>query len=268
MDKETGKAVIVDSDKIMAETEFTPETAEGSVELHFTFDGTALAGKTVVAFESVKEEKNEIAVHADIEDVNQTIYFPEIHTSAKDKADQDKEVEEGSEVTIIDTVSYSNLTVGETYHVTGTLMDKENGKSVQKDGKDVTAEAEFTAEKAEGTVDVEFTFNTTDLGGHSVVVFEEMTDVKTGAVIAEHKDLEDKDQTITVKQKPETPEQPKTGKPTTPSNESPKGTTVTSGSPKTGDDSNMILWAVISGGALLAGAGLTGSLIRRRKNEK
>ncbi len=268
MDKETGKAVTVDGEKIMAETEFTPETDEGSVELHFTFDGTALAGKTVVAFESVKEEKNEIAVHADINDVNQTIYFPEIHTSAKDKADQDKEVEEGSEVTIIDTVSYSNLTVGETYHVTGTLMDKENGKAIQKDGKDVTAEAEFTAEKAEGTVDVEFTFNTTDLGGHSVVVFEEMTDVKTGAVIAEHKDLEDKDQTITVKQKPETPEQPKTEKPTTPSNESPKGTTVTAGSPKTGDDSNMILWAVISGGALLAGAGLTGSLIRRRKNEK
>jgi len=244
MDKETGKAVKVDGDKITAETEFTPEAAEGSVELHFTFDGSALAGKTVVAFESVKEEKNEIAVHADIEDKDQTIYFPEIHTSAKDKADQDQEVEEGSDVTIIDTVSYSNLTVGETYHVTGTLMDKETGKAIQKDGKDLTAEAEFTAEKAEGSIDVEFTFNTADLGGHSVVVFEEMTSVKTGAVIAEHKDLEDKDQTITVKEKPEkpeTPEQPKTDKPATPSNDSPKGTTVTTDSPKTGDNSNMVL---------------------------
>ena len=151
-------------------------------------------------------------------------------------------------------------------------MDQETGKAIRKDGKDVTAEAEFTAEKTEGTVEVEFTFNTKDLDGHSVVVFEEMTNAKTGAVIAAHKDLEDKDQTITVKEKPETPEQPKSEKPETPSgdtpkSDSPKGTTVTTDSPKTGDDSHMILWAVIAGGALLAGAGLAGSQICRRKKK-
>lgn len=272
MDRETGKAVTVDGDKIMAETEFTPEKSEGTVELHFTFDGSSLAGKTVVAFESVKTEDKEIAVHADLEDEEQTIYFPGIRTTAKDKADNDQEVEADSDVTIIDTVSYSNLTAGETYHVTGTLMDQETGKAIRKDGKDVTAEAEFTAEKTEGTVEVEFTFNTKDLDGHSVVVFEEMTNAKTGAVIATHKDLKDKDQTITVKEKPETPEQPKSEKPETPSgdtpkSDSPKGTTVTTDSPKTGDDSHMILWAVIAGGALLAGAGLAGSQICRRKKK-
>ena len=267
MDKETGKALTVDGDKVTAETEFTPEQSEGSVELHFTFDGSALAGKTVVAFESVSEEGKEIAVHADIDDKGQSVHFPEIHTSAKDKADGDQTVEADSDVTIVDTVSYSNLEKDRTYKVTGTLMDKETGKAVQKDGKDVTAETQFTAKEADGTVDVVFTFHTADLAGHSVVVFEEMTDAKTGALIADHKDLEDEDQTVKVEEKPETSNETETPKEETPStsdHNSQKGSTVTSDSPKTGDDSNVLLWSILAGAAL-AGAGCAGAAIRRRK---
>ena len=45
----------------------------------------------------------EIAVHADIEDHEQSIYFPGIGTTAKDKADGDQEAVATKEVTIIDT---------------------------------------------------------------------------------------------------------------------------------------------------------------------
>jgi hypothetical protein len=41
-------------------------------------------------------------------------------------------------------VTYTGLTPGKEYKLTGTLMDKETGKPVQQDGKDVTAETTFT----------------------------------------------------------------------------------------------------------------------------
>ena len=75
-----------------AETSFTPEELSGSVELSFTFDASALSGKTLVAFETLSYEEHEVAVHADIKDANQTIYFPEIKTTAKDGSDGDQDV--------------------------------------------------------------------------------------------------------------------------------------------------------------------------------
>ena len=261
MDKETKEAITVDGNQVKAETEFTPEAPDGTVELHFVFDGSALAGKTVVAFESVTTDEIEVAVHADIEDQEQTIYFPGIHTTAKDQVDGDKTVESDQDVTIVDTVTYTNLTEGETYKVIGTLMDKETGKAIQIDGKDLTAEAAFTAEKADGTVDVTFTFNTKDQEGHSVVVFEKMMDAN-GSVIATHEDIDDGDQTVTVGKKPEKPEE-ETPKEETP--ETPKGSTVTTSGPKTGDDSNMVLWAVIAAGAALTGIGISGYAIYKRR---
>ncbi len=261
MDKETGETIEVDGKKIMAETDFTAEASEGTVELHFEFDGSALAGKTIVAFESVAQDGVEVAVHADLADEGQTIHFPEIHTSAADKADGDKEVAYASDVTVVDTVTYTSLTVGETYKVTGTLMDKETGKAIQVDGKDLTAETEFTAESTDGTVEVSFTFNTIDLDGHSVVVFETLTDAN-GNILASHEDIEDEDQTVTVSKKPETPtETPKEDTPTTP------GTTVTTDSPKTGDDSNIMLWGILAAIAACAGIGCGIYSFRKKKDE-
>ena len=89
-----------------------------------------MKGKTVVAFETVTYQEKEVASHTDIEDKEQTIYFPEIGTTAKDGADGDKEVTVESKATIVDTVEYKNLVPGQKYHVVGTLMDKPNLSSV------------------------------------------------------------------------------------------------------------------------------------------
>ena len=43
---------------------------------------------------------------------------------------------------------------GSEYKVIGTLMNKETGEALLKDGKPVTAQAEFKAEKAGGSVEV------------------------------------------------------------------------------------------------------------------
>ena len=84
MDKETGEAVKdAEGKEITAETSFKPETADGTVNETFTFDGSNLAGKTIVVFESLERNDTVYAVHTDINDEAQTIYIPEIGTTAK-----------------------------------------------------------------------------------------------------------------------------------------------------------------------------------------
>lgn len=74
MDKRTGKAFLVDGKEVCSEITFTPETADGEVTISFTFDGSVITKDTeIVAFETLYREGTEIAVHADIEDENQTV---------------------------------------------------------------------------------------------------------------------------------------------------------------------------------------------------
>ena len=73
MDKGTGEPLLVDGAEVTAEVEFTPESADGTVELTYTLDASALAGTTIVVFETLYSDGVEIAAHADINDEAQTI---------------------------------------------------------------------------------------------------------------------------------------------------------------------------------------------------
>ena len=54
MDKATEKVVKdADGNEVTAETTFVAKESNGSVKVTFTFDGSKLAGKTVVAFEDI-----------------------------------------------------------------------------------------------------------------------------------------------------------------------------------------------------------------------
>jgi len=194
MDKETEKPITVDGKEVTASTTFTAEQADGTVDVTFTFDGSALEGKTVVAFESTTYEGKEVAVHADINDEDQTVEFPKVHTTATDSETKDHTSFPDEKVTINDRVYYSNLLVGKEYTVSGKLMLKGTGKALTDNGKEVTATAAFTAEKSEGYVDLTFTFNGSALAGESVVAFEDVQ--YKGKDVAVHADLSDKDQTV------------------------------------------------------------------------
>ncbi len=73
MDKATGEPLLVDGAEVTAEVEFTPEAADGTVELTYTLDASALAGTTIVVFETLYSDGVEIAAHADINDEAQTV---------------------------------------------------------------------------------------------------------------------------------------------------------------------------------------------------
>lgn len=251
MDKETKEPLQADGKPITATTTFTPEDASGSIELTFTFDGSILSGKTIVVFESLTYQEKEIAVHADIEDHEQSIYSPGIGTTAKDKADGDQEAVATKEVTIIDTVSYQNLIPDTPYKLVGTLMDKTTQKEVLIDGKPVTAETEFTPKDSNGSVEVIFTFDGSTLAGHDVVVFEKLFSLEgeTALEIASHEDLDDKGQTIKL-------------------TEVPKDTPEPSKPVKTGDETTILPYLLLAGAALLFATGFGILYIRKRKKDK
>ena len=255
MDQETGKPMKDDKgNDITASAEFTAESESGTAEVIFKFSGVKCAGKTGVVFEELYQEGKLYATHADIKDEPQTIYFPKLKTTATDKADGDHQADASRKITIVDRIEYSNLKAGETYKAIGVLTDKKTGKPFLADGKEVTAEKEFTAEKPDGYVDVEFTFHVDLKDDMDVVVFETAYD-SNGKIVAEHKDIKDEGQTVRLTKKPvKTPK-----KASTPSTHgTPKGTDVA----KTGQKSFAILGIM----ALLAAMGL-GVIVYRKKKD-
>ena len=192
-----------DGKEITASTTFTAEASKGTVDVIFVLDASLLRGESIVVFESLQYKDIEIAVHADINDADQTVTVnnPEIKTSAKNAADGKKEFWAYSKVELIDTVSYKGLIAGNKYTVTGTLMDKATGKPVLgRNNKEITATTEFEAKSSDGTVDVSFVFDASILGGKTLVVFETLT--RNGTTVATHTDINDVDQTVTIKRIP------------------------------------------------------------------
>ena len=201
-DAATGDAVTVNGQAITAEKTFTAENSAGSVTLDYAFDSYDLKGKTLVVYETLTDAKGaKLAEHRDKSDVSQqvTVLTPKLSTSAVGDADNSKSVTAEGDVTVTDYVHYTGLTAGQTYTLTGTLMDKSTKKAfVDADGNPVTATAEFTAEAESGTATVTFTFDASGIKtGTKLVAFE--TVATNGIEIADHKDINDIDQTVTVK---------------------------------------------------------------------
>ena len=254
MDPDTGKPILnKDGEPITVTKPFTAKRASGYTDVTIEIDSTLLEGKRVVMFEDLYYQGTKIAVHNDLKDDDQTVHYPSVKTNAAigDKKSTEKSaataVAKGT-VKVTDIVTYKGLAPNTSGKVVGTLMDTSTGKALEIDGKIVTAEAEFTAQKPDGTVTVEFSFDATDLGNKTLVVFEDMyvNDVK----VASHADLKDPLQTVKLT-KPEEPGTP--GKPGNPGNPS---------NPKTGVDS--MVGPVI---AIIAAAGIAFILLRKKEDK-
>lgn len=248
MDKETGSTLLVGGKEVHAEKTFTPKAAAGSVEMTFTFDASALAGKTVVVFEDLYLDETKVASHADLEDEGQTVSIVkvELGTTATDKASGNHTALPSTSVTIVDAVSYTNLVPDKEYTVIGILMDKSTGKPLMIDGKEIHAEKTFRPEKSNGKIDMEFTFDASGLKGTSVVVFEDLFD--NDILVAAHADINDKGQTVEFNEPP-------TDKPNEPGKYD-----------KTGDLERLLPF-IFAGLVCLAALGGSGyALYRRRKN--
>ncbi|EGT5137759.1 TPA: VaFE repeat-containing surface-anchored protein [Clostridioides difficile] len=185
-----------------------------------------------------------------------------IHTTATSK-DGEKTILAGKDVTITDTVKLDGLTKGTKYQLKGWQMLKEENAELIINDKRIENDYIFTADSETMEVKIEFTFDASNLGGKQLVTFEELYDLSNPdepIKVAEHKDIEDDGQTVTIKEVPETPTPEEPEKPTTPD------TPTKTDSPKTGDNTNILAFAIMM---FVSAGGLAGTyFFKRRKMKK
>lgn len=74
MDKSTGKPFEVNGRTVTSEVKFVPEAPSGTVDVEFKFDSSGIKKTTeLVVFETLYKDNIELVVHADINDVGQTV---------------------------------------------------------------------------------------------------------------------------------------------------------------------------------------------------
>ena len=157
---------------------------------------------------------------------------PELKTTAT--VNGKKEAIAKGEITIKDTVEYKHLIPNTEYVIKGILMDKSTGKPFMVKGKEITSTVKFVPDKADGKVEVTFTFDGSAIKKDTeLVVFETLS--CDNVEIAVHADLKDKGQTVTI-----VPPTPKT--------------------PKTSDNRNLGTWIGLGGVGL--GAGIAALLLK------
>lgn len=126
--------------------------------------------------------------------VNEYIPVPQIGTKAAEKYTDLQVAYADKETTITDEVDYTNLTKGKKYTVKGILMEKLTKELLVINGIPVTAEKTFTADREYGVISLEFTFDSSELRGKEVVVFERL--YQDEREIASHTDITDRMQTV------------------------------------------------------------------------
>ena len=189
--------------------------------------------------------------------VNEKTHEPQIATTATGK-DGDKTISAYKKATIVDTVTYENLTPGKTYTLKGTLMNKDTERAIIVDGKKVTAEKTFTPKTENGTVTMTFTFDARELKGLDIVVFEKL--YLGSRIIASHEEITDQGQTVKIGGTASGTEKPSNEKKKEPESEKGK-----SRIPKTGDSSQMMLYFILT---VLAAAATIFLAMQHQKKEK
>ena len=220
MVKSENAELLVDGKRVENELTFTATDSKMAVQIKFTLNASELAGKDLVTFEELYDVTNpddpiKVAEHKDLDDEGQTVTITErvitMHTTATDKAAGKKDIEAAEKVTIIDTVTLDGLEKGVKYTLKGWEMVKSENAELLVNGKRVENELTFTATDSKMEVQIAFTFNASELGGKSLVTFEELYDVtnpENPIKVAEHKDIKDEGQTVTITEKTTTPDTP------------------------------------------------------------
>lgn len=250
MDKSTGQPVLdAEGNEITVEKELVAEGFEGLIDIELRFDGSGLAGASLVAFESMVDAEGSIYMsHEDISDEDQTVNVVDIATKAHDAETGTNQGTVSEAATLVDEVSFEGLTPGNRYKLFTMLVDKATGEPVEDAaGNPMVIETDFVPEAPGGTVEVVFELDAADLAGKSLVFFEKLADDGDN-VIANHEDIGDEGQTIELPE-PDAPQNP-----------------VGKGYPKTGADAAKA--AVAASAAVIVGCGAAGAAYAAAKRRK
>lgn len=210
MDKETGEPLLllpIENEHVVVRNtiEFTADSEDMEVEVPFEFNITDLRGKDLVVFEKLYRlnpdgEYEEVASHEDMEDEGQTVRVTNPEIATKATVNGKKEAVAEGKITIKDEITFKDLIVGQTYLISGILMDKVTGKPLLVNGKEVVSELIFVAETESGSIQLDFVIDDASiLEGKEIVVFEKLygsNENEEYEEITSHEDIEDEAQTV------------------------------------------------------------------------
>ena len=206
------RAIPEDEGGLVTSAPFTAESRSGYAEVVFTIDSTRLAGMHydyLIVTEKLFHANSGICVanHCDLSDVQQTVYMPDLHTTAY--TETGSTLPEGAGlITVTDRVYYENLVPGTSYTIVGNLqyaVTDANGNVIEsgplvQNGQEVKAEITFTPTESSGYVELTFTVDAGDIVArhyNKIIAFEEMY-TAPGVLVSIHADINDEDQTLTV----------------------------------------------------------------------
>ncbi len=204
-----------DGDPIELSAEFTADAPEMQLDfMTFRFDASGMDGQILVFEEFLFADPDRTILIVSEEDpdaLEQTVFFNgpvTLGTTLLDESTGTHEAEADGTVTLIDTVAYEGLTEGESYQVTGVLMDASTGEVfADADGHAVTAQATFIASSSEGIVEVPFEFKADGAEEIHTVAYEYLYNAN-GRLAAAHTDLGSEEQSVVIRATPVPEEQP------------------------------------------------------------
>lgn len=209
MDKTTGEPLLINGEKVeqIASVLYAPTENCGTLEMSYELeDTTGLAGKPIVVYETLYKvvpvpgeagggTLEKIISHEEIDDDDQTVNVINLSTNAYNGEEGNKVFPLSEDVTVTDKVTYC-LKAGLTYTLKGVIMDKSTGNGLLVNSAPVEQTLTFTPEEDCGDVKMYFDFNTTDLPGAKLVVFETL--YYNDEPLIEHHDIDDEDQSFEI----------------------------------------------------------------------
>lgn len=172
------------------ETQITAKKSDDVCNVSFLIDTTKLNGKELVVYEEIYEGDIKRASHEEKNDLKQTLYVPDIKTSAS--VNNSKEARTSKNTILTDRVEYKNLIVGKEYVIKGELYDKSSSRSIG-----IVSEEKFIPKSKDGYINVSFEFDSTDYADKSLVVFETLYMDEKELIC--HADINDEEQTVLFK---------------------------------------------------------------------
>ena len=196
-----GRLIDAEDETLLAEASstFTAATHDETVEVTFLLNGISLAGRRLVVAEELYEGEELVCVHSDMQDSEQTVYVAEIGTTLT--SDGRKTIAPTGEASVVDVAEYRGLDPDGSYELRGTLVRKDTGETVAK------SRTAFNADATSGTAEVKFDFDASKIAGTDVVAFEELyaVDGERESLVAEHRDINSKGQTVSIESQPQPP---------------------------------------------------------------
>lgn len=207
MDQETGKPILdVDGNIVTATAQFTPKDKNGSAEVIFTCDLSKVdfRDKATVLYEDLYYNKVRLAVHKDLNDTNQQLFFPAVTSTLLNTKTGEHKALYSKDMDFTDTLNLSKIPTDEELTVKEVLVNTRTKKPLKADGKEITSVKKQTFDNSKASIKMPFAFDATktdlltkDGTLADVVAYVYVYDSK-GNLIASEEDLTNTDQTITL----------------------------------------------------------------------